>query len=332
MTGAPSPNFEIPPALNPVFQKFFASEYAYFTPKGEPLCWPVSPYWYPDRGVLAIATGLAYPNKAEYPKRNPRVALFFSNPMFSGLEAAPKVLVQGDATVIDEDIQENTDRYVTEMRHKFPQARVGLNTLTVKFLDFYLPRLWVEITPVRIFVWHEGRDEPEIFGRDPGDTSDQEQQQITDHSPVGLGVLLEWIRRLGEAVIAVKGPNGYPNMVRTRVWAEDGDKIGLENSPGTGAAALTFHYARLGGVRFNTQMARGWVEETETGFVFRTRRIVGMLGADQKTASGLLPALGTLAGSVFPFSAIPRIADLRRRLHKELARRGQAMPKLRVPR
>lgn len=332
MTGAPSPSYEIPQHLHGVFEKFFASEYAYFTPRGEPLCWPVSPYWYPERGVLAIATGLAYPNKAEYPKSNPKVALLFSDPIYSGLSTPPTVLVQGDATVVDEDIQKNTDRYVSEMRQKFPQARLGLNPLTVKFLDFYLPRLWVEITPVRISVWRELGGEPEVFGRAAADTPDLKPHS-TSYKTVDIGVLADWVRRLGEAVVTVKGHDGYPSMVRTVVWIEDGERIALEKAPGTGPAALTFHYARLGGVRFNTQMARGWVEKLEDRFVFRTRRIVGLLGADEKRNSGLFaPALGNLVGSVFPFSAIPRIAELRRRLRVELARRGQPMPKLRVPR
>jgi len=120
---------EIPRLLSAQFRAASITEFAYLTPRGEPLCWPVTPYWYPDRGILGISTGLGYPNKAYYARRHPRVAALFGS-----------TLLQGDAVVLDDDLQANTDRYVREMRAKFLSARFGLNPISVKLLDFYLPR------------------------------------------------------------------------------------------------------------------------------------------------------------------------------------------------
>ena len=130
---------EIPRLLSAQFRAASITEFAYLTPRGEPLCWPVTPYWYPERGILGISTGLGYPNKAYYARRHPRVGALFGS-----------TLLQGDAVVLDDDLQANTDRYVREMRAKFLSARFGLNPVSVKLLDFYLPRLWIEITPVRL--------------------------------------------------------------------------------------------------------------------------------------------------------------------------------------
>lgn len=319
-----SPRLEVPHDVAQVFKNFFATEFAYFTPKGEPLCWPVSPYWYPDRGVLAIATGLAYPNKAEYPKRNPKVALLFSDPIFSGLTDSPKVLVQGDATVLDEDIQANTDRYVREMRQKFPAAKLGLNPLTVRFLDFYLPRLWVEITPVRILVWRSTSSYPEIFGAPipAPDASWRDQLREKARGPnmdhnATASTLAAWRAKYQDPVVTVRGPEGYPEIRRTRL-SFSGSEIVVSDPPGAGPASLTFHYAKLGGIRFDARMARGHIEETDGRFVFVTHRLVGLLGDADKSLLGL--------------SILSRIAELRRNLGSELERRGQSMPQLRIPR
>lgn len=301
---APSPAFQIPRAAAEMFAEYIVCEYAYFTPSGEPLCWPVTPYWHPDRGVPAIATGLAYPNKADYAKRNPKVALYFSDPNGSGISHPQKLLVLGEATVLDSDIQQNTDRYVRAMREKFAAARLGLNPITVKFLDFYLPRLWVEITPVRL-----------IFDPGPVAVEQHDEGIATSIGPRESEVLARAARTFGEAVVTTRDPQGYPSMIRTRVEPGAPGVLRLEAAPGPGSAALTFHRHTLGGTRFEAHMARGRVTTDGVGPVFAAHRLVGFFGN----------------GLVFPLSVVPHVMRLRRRLRAELERRGQPMPKLRVP-
>lgn len=324
MSPAPSPGFEVPAGVSEVFAKFFAAEYAYFTPRGEPLCWPVSPYWYPDRRVLGIATGIAYPAKADYPKKNPKVALYFSDPTASGLERPPVVLVQGEATVLDRDIQANTDRYVREIRQKFPQARIGINALTVRLLDFYLPRLWVEITPVRLLVWRE-RGAPEAIGDASMDAAPAASQEPSEPArndrvdPAHSEAIARWVGTYGPPVLTVIGADGYPFMERVEV-TRAGDDLALSDAAATGPAALTFHHVKMGGVRFDAKMARGSVVRSGNGYRFVPKRLVGLMGAGGETGTG---------SSLL--SAFQRIGELRRRAHQELERRGHAMPKLRIP-
>lgn len=281
-----------------VFEKFITTEYAYFTPKGEPLCWPVSPYWYPERGVLAIATGLGYPNKAIYAKRNRKVAMYFSDPTGSGLSDPPRVLVQGDAVVLDDDIQANTDRYVTELRNKFAAAKVAINPLTVKLLDFYLPRLWVEVTPRRILM----AGEMPAMARGLGS------------APLASRRDLEAIKKLApqfsSAVAVVKDDEGYPFAIRTSVEFKDDRLVGAPPTL-SGPGAVVFHHHTLRGTRFQAYMVRGTFA---TEGVFDPSRLVGFFG-----------------NGLFPLSVLGNVTRLRRRIREELGRRDQPMPKLRVP-
>jgi hypothetical protein len=295
---------EIPRLLSAQFRAASITEFAYLTPRGEPLCWPVTPYWYPERGILGISTGLGYPNKAYYAQRHPRVAALFGS-----------TLLQGDAFVLDDDLQANTDRYVREMRAKFLSARFGLNAVSVRLLDFYLPRLWIEITPVRLMA--------ELADRSPEDNDQTSSRPGLAPGPQ-LDALLRWVRQATSAVVALAGPDGYPSIARVRVAPGPGGSVELESAPGTGPAALTFHTEGLGGVRLDALMARGRVETSDGIVRFVPRRVVGFLGREPDTRPSFL--------SIFPLSQFPRAAVLRATLSSELSRRGEALPRLRVPR
>jgi len=300
---------EIPRLVSAQFRAASITEFAYLTPRGEPLCWPVTPYWYPDRGILGISTGLGYPNKAYYARRHPRVAALFGS-----------TLLHGDAVVLDDDLQANTDRYIREMRQKFLSARFGLNQVSVRLLDFYLPRLWIEISPVRLVP-----DGSLVKNLPPATKNDQ-----TSPSPPGLAsssqldALLRWVRRATSAVVALAGADGYPAIARVGVAEGPDGTVELESAPGAGPAALTFHTQGLGGVRLDALMARGRVEAPDGTVRFVPRRVVGFLGREPDTRPFFL--------SIFPLSQLPRAGAFRETLLAELTRRGEAPPLLRVPR
>ena len=58
------------------------------------------------------------------------MCLLFSDPVGSGLNNPPIVLVQGFATARDKEIQANTDRYVRLALGKLPAAYQGIRRLT----------------------------------------------------------------------------------------------------------------------------------------------------------------------------------------------------------
>ena len=299
---------EIPRLLSAQFRAASITEFAYLTPRGEPLCWPVTPYWYPDRGILGISTGLGYPNKAYYARRHPRVAALFGS-----------TLLQGDAVVLDDDLQANTDRYIREIREKFLSARFGLNPISVRLLDFYLPRLWIEISPVRVVF-----DGSLVRNLRPAKKNDQTSRSGGLVPGSQLDALLRWVRRATSAVVALVGPDGYPAIARVGVAEGPDGTVELASAPGTGPAALTFHTQGLGGVRLDALMARGRVEASDGLVRFVPRRVVGFLGQEPDTRPSFL--------SIFPLSQFPRAEGFRETLRVELTRRGEVLPKLRVPR
>src|SRR5438045_9671146 len=91
----------LPPAVEAVFREFRTCEFSTLAKDGTPISWPTLPFWLPDEGRFLITTSIGLAQKALNARRNPKVALLFSNPTASGLERPPAVLVQGDAEAPD---------------------------------------------------------------------------------------------------------------------------------------------------------------------------------------------------------------------------------------
>jgi hypothetical protein len=116
----------------------------------------VTPYVGENGTTLDVATGLTYPVKAERARRNPRVALLYADAQGSGIGNPPVVLVQGLATVRDADLQAATDRYVRDSSARFPESFRGIPDFVVRRLQWYLARIWIEVTPTRVVWWPHG--------------------------------------------------------------------------------------------------------------------------------------------------------------------------------
>jgi hypothetical protein len=61
--------------------------------------------------------------------------------------------VTQSATVRDKDIQANTDRYVRLALAKLPAAYRGIPPFVLRRLTAYFARIWIEVTPTRIWWW-----------------------------------------------------------------------------------------------------------------------------------------------------------------------------------
>ncbi|MFI2365198.1 pyridoxamine 5'-phosphate oxidase family protein [Promicromonospora sp. NPDC019610] len=74
---------------------------------GNTVAWPVSGVWRPADQTFVLSTSIGFAQKALNVRRDPRVAVLFSDPTGSGLDrSAPdqpgQVLVQGDGACPDE--------------------------------------------------------------------------------------------------------------------------------------------------------------------------------------------------------------------------------------
>ena len=159
------PVLNLPPDVEAVLQKFFTGEVTTVNKQGQPLTWPNLPYYDKPNGRVVVTSSVAFPTKALIAKRNPRMAVLYSDPTGSGLVDPPAVLVQGDATVADmlgpQWDQLAIDILKESMRRQ-PESRVYLrNPLIRKLFEFYYQRIVLVIEPRRILAWpHRDMGQP----------------------------------------------------------------------------------------------------------------------------------------------------------------------------
>ena len=322
-----------PQELMAVFERSVTVEYASLTRTGAPVTVPTTPYLGATGETLDVSTGLTYPAKAERARRDPRVALLFADPVGSGLDAPPVVLVQGLATVRDSNLQANTDRYVRLSMEKLPAATAGRPRAVLRRMAWYYARIWIEITPLHMR-WWPSRDlegAPEEWNAPAGTAA-----PLSDPPPPG-GAPGAWIAppkawrpvaedalgRLPLHDLTVVGANGFPLClpVSGTELVADGLRLHLGNGAPAieaGPACLTMH---MHPEQFTGQENRtlvGTVAPEPGGAVLRVERAL----ADWSLAGGgVRMAVGFLSkGRV-----------LSRRLRSEAARRSQPVPAVRVP-
>src|SRR5690348_5071437 len=134
----------LPAEVQAVFDRFITTELTTVNRAGQPITWPVTPYYSPGDPCIDVTTGLGYPKKANDARANPLVSLLFSDPTGSGLQDPPMVLIQGSAEVDDHDLEGNRARYARESADKLP-ATVKLHPPEAiqKRMRWYYTRIYV---------------------------------------------------------------------------------------------------------------------------------------------------------------------------------------------
>ena len=121
-------------------------EFATVSGAGVPIDTPTLCFHPDDLRSIDMATGLAYPAKAERARRNPKVGLLIEGK----LPGEPIISVAGVAKVRDGDIQANTLRYIDETSSgpavsvPWPVAREAV---------WYWCRILISVQPKRILWW-----------------------------------------------------------------------------------------------------------------------------------------------------------------------------------
>ncbi|GAA2904793.1 hypothetical protein GCM10010517_70900 [Streptosporangium fragile] len=231
-----------PPEPAAVFERALVCAYTSLTRDERPITWPVTPY-VGSRGTLDVTTGLAYPDKAERARRDPRVALLYTD--------GPVVLVQGRATVRDADLQANTDRYVRESLAKAPSALSRLPSFMFRRFTWYFARIYIEVTPERLIWWPDGD-----LTRQPRTWSCPATAPASDRPPSGPRLPgrtippADWrpharrARSLGTPIVSLMS-GGLPVVVPARAYTATPTGYELRLPAGVKAAdgpvCLTFH-------------------------------------------------------------------------------------------
>jgi hypothetical protein len=281
----------LPQEIQAVFDRFITTEYTTVDAGGQPITWPLTPYYRPGDPCIDVTTGLGYPKKADDSSANPKVAMLFSDPTGSGLDDPPMVLVQGTAEVDDRDLDANRRRYEREALEKIPAAKeMSPPDFMKRFLAWYYTRIYMHVRPERIYSW-PGRDvtrEPQLWdahmeevrsGRD-------EEQESEQRRPVGGAA--RWDQRIEElgrlhktAALSFVAPDGFPFSVRVPLSVDtsaglirlDTQPVGVPLAPGLACIAAHDHDERFTYQR-NFQV-RGDLVERDGGWAVEPHKLVG---------------------------------------------------------
>ena len=148
----------LPAEVEEVFARFYTCELTTIARNGTPVTWPTVPLYRPSEGVFIVTTAIGLPQKAFNVRRDPRVAMLFSDPTGSGLTRPPAVLVQGDATCPDEIVTgvDELDDLFALIYQRQPAARRSADPISRRLFDWYCMRLLIRITPRIVSWWPEG--------------------------------------------------------------------------------------------------------------------------------------------------------------------------------
>ena len=280
----------LPDDVQQVFDRFITTEYTTVDKRGQPITWPVTPYYEPGAATIDVTTGLGYPKKADDAAANPQVALLFSDPTGCKLEDPPTVLVQGTALVDDRDLDANRERYAREAAEKLPSIKDRLPPKPVqRMFGWYFTRIYVKVRPERVWVWRDGcAGEPELLDAHLEEVRsghheepDAELAAPARREPVWDERIDELGSRYSTAVVSLVAPDGFPFSARAPVRVDrDARRIRIEQPPGgaplqPGLACLAAH---AHDDDFNWQQnfqVRGDLVEDEDGWSIVPAKLVG---------------------------------------------------------
>lgn len=147
----------IPSEIERVFTEFRTCELSTVARDGTPITWPAATLYDPEAASFLLTTSIGLPIKAFNIRREPRVALLFSDPTASGLASPPTVLVQGRGEVGDDVVSvEGLEHYWQILWARQPMSRLYSLPLVRRFSDYYYMRLPITVTAERMVYWRNG--------------------------------------------------------------------------------------------------------------------------------------------------------------------------------
>jgi hypothetical protein len=281
----------LPAEVQSVFERFVTTELTTIDGRGQPITWPVTPFYQAGAPCIDVTTGLGYPKKADDARRDPRVALLFSDPHGSGLADPPMILVQGSAQVDDRDLDANAERYARESGARFPgTAATRLPPPLRRFFAWYFDRIYIHVRPERVYVWPHGDldSEPALYDTHMEEVrSGHSEEPERFHAPAAGGLTV-WNGRVAAfgtryptAVLSLVSPDGFPFATRVRARPDPAARwLDLSHIPeGTpltpGRACLTAHRHHESMLWQENFQVRGDLAEVDGRWTFRPHQVVG---------------------------------------------------------
>ena len=152
----------VPSWVQDTFNSYLVCEFTTIK-NGKPVTLPLLPFYLPDTGKLVVTSSILFSRKIEHMKENPKVSMLFSNP--EGTKSGKHViLVQGNATTEDADLDHGWEKYLSYWRKKEPYIDVYLAER--ERFGWFWKRVVVQVEPKKITAWKNGdtSQKPEVFG------------------------------------------------------------------------------------------------------------------------------------------------------------------------
>ncbi len=329
------PILHLPSDVETVLRETRTCEFTTVNKHGQPLTWPIEPYYNKPEGQLIVTSSIAFSVKAYNARRHPQVSLLFSDPIGSGLSNPSAVLVQGDARV-EELVTDPLWTYeiFREAVLRQPNMRKFVSNFIVQRLfQFHFQRIAIYVQPKRLFVWPNldfkaNAIEIEANGAAGGDNEPKKQvsrepsQAVTQESAWNAS-LVEAARAYASGVLTVVEPSAYPFSIRCQVAFDDAQHFitfasRLSLAEGwRGKACLLFHrHDEYLGDKYE-MLIKGELTEMEGKLVMRPS---SFLTASGSATSDHMPVSGSMRERM-QFMLLGQ-----RKAREYLAKRGQPWP------
>jgi hypothetical protein len=300
------------PALVPVLHAYRTAELLTVTRSGVPIAWPTLTMPRPD-GTFLVTTSIALPMKAANVRRDPRVALLFSDPTGSGLDTPPQVLVQGTAVCPDEIVTSALPRADLWRRLSERQPTTnsyGRTAIGRRLFDWYYMRLLITVTPGQ---W---RTRPSLAPAEPlASRADAASVPAAGGSDDAFALAVRRLPGFSSAVLAAFDAGGRPTLLRTQPRVDrDGPRFAVDVPAGeelrAGPASLLCHSHDEKLWNLRSFVVRGTLARDGAGWFLRPERYVP--GADR----------------MGPLTMVRTLRDLRRTARSYLDERGLERPRI----
>lgn len=149
----------LPAEVEEVVNAALVAELTVLDERGRPVTHPLIPLY--DGEKILMTSSVLFSKKLERIKANPKVSVSVSDPVSAvGVERFRRVTVQGDATIVDDDLHSGWERSVLPLwRVKEPAIDFFLGKRVA--LPLFFERAVIEIVPRRVFVWEDARTDRE---------------------------------------------------------------------------------------------------------------------------------------------------------------------------
>ena len=235
----------LPSDVQAVFDRFITTELTTVDSAGQPITWPVTPYYRPGDPCIDVTTGPRLPEEGQRRARQPaRLAAVLRSDR-ERPDDPPMVLVQGSAEVDDQDLDANRERYARESAEKLPGAsRADPPEPFKRFFSWYFTRIYVHVRPERIYVWPPGRRTPSRSSTTP---TWRRFAPATPRSPSGSTPppraapapgtpgCTQLGSRLPDRRAAIVSPDGFPFSMRVPVQRRRGQPLDPDRRAARGA-------------------------------------------------------------------------------------------------